>query len=247
VETPGLDPRSRGVEERVRDLLVVHGLEEAVEADLVVVRAIMGVVLDGGDPAHHALAVPGQEILGLGVLKEGVLFSGEKRPDVHPELRHPERVAAVKIVRKCNEPLEIAPVFHGRDSNRSQMTPSSFPSSAKMPRARSICSGVWVAIRLVRSRHWDGGTAGGTTGLVNTPASNSFRQKRKVFSRGPMSTGTMGVSVGPMSKPRDRSPSCRCRVFFHSEVRRSGSCCSTCRAARTPAVLAGGRAAVEIM
>ena len=54
-------------------------------------------------------------------------------------------------------------------------------------------------MRLVRSRHCEGGTAGGATGLVNTPASNSFRQNRKVFSSGPISTGTIGVWVWPMS------------------------------------------------
>ena len=35
--------------------------------------------------------------------------------------------------------------------------------------AKSICSNVCVAMRLVRSRHCDGGTAGGATGLVKTP------------------------------------------------------------------------------
>src|SRR6266571_4916279 len=95
---------------------------------------------------------------------------------------------------------------------------------------------------LVRSRHCDGGRAGGTTGLVNTPASNSFRQKSNVFSNSPIRNGTMGVSVVPMSKPSDRRPSWRRRAFAHSESRRSGSRCRMCSAARTPAVLDGGSA-----
>ena len=82
-------------------------------------------------------------------------------------------------------------------------------------------------MRLVRSRHCDGGTAGGATGLVKTPASNSRRHIRNVFSSGPISTGTIGVSVGPMSKPRLRKPSCSRRVLAQSRSRRSGSSCST--------------------
>ena len=91
-----------------------------------------------------------------------------------------------------------------------------------------------------------GGTAGGATGLVKTPASNSRRHIRKVFSIGPMSTGTMGVSVGPMSKPSSRKPSCSRRVLAHSRSRRSGSRWRTCRAASTPAVFAGGSEAVKM-
>src|SRR6266511_3775000 len=102
------------------------------------------------------------------------------------------------VVREGDEAIETAPVGDGHDLRCAQTTPSSFPSRANAPNARSICSAVWVAIRLVRSRHCDGGTAGGTTGLVNTPASNSFRQKRKVFSSGPINTGMIGVSVGPV-------------------------------------------------
>src|SRR3989440_7069819 len=70
------------------------------------------------------------------------------------------------------------------------MTPSSFPSRPKTSSAWSICCAVWVAITLVRSRQRDGGSAGGTTGLVNTPASNSLRQKSSVFSNSPIRNGT---------------------------------------------------------
>jgi hypothetical protein len=75
-------------------------------------------------------------------------------------------------------------------------------------------------MRLVRSRHCDGGTAGGATGLVNTPASNNRRHMRKVFSSGPISTGTIGVWVGPMSNPSERNPSCSRRVLAQSRSRR---------------------------
>src|SRR2546421_13096509 len=99
---------------------------------------------------------------------------------VAAQLRHPQRIGTVVVVREGDEAIEIAPVRDGRDLHCGQMTPSSFPRRPNTSRARSICSAVCVAIRLVRSRHCDGGTAGGTTGFVNTPASNSWRQRRNV-------------------------------------------------------------------
>ena len=58
----------------------------------------------------------------------------------------------------------------------------------------------------VRSRHALSGTAGGRTGLVNTPASKSAFQKMKVCSMCPVDTGMMGVSDSAVSKPSDWSP-----------------------------------------
>src|SRR5207248_6617984 len=206
----------------------------------------MRVVLDGRDPPDRPPVDPRQEILRLGVLEERVLGRGEQGADVHPQLRHPQGVAAIVVVGECDELRETAPVRDGRDLRIAQMTPSSLPRRANTSNAWSICCDVCVAIRLVRSRQCDGGTAGGTTGLVNTPASNSFRQNRNVFSSGPMSTGTIGVSVGPMSKPTDRRPVWSRRVFCHRHSRRSGSRCRMSSAASTPAVFAGGSAAVKM-
>src|SRR5256886_3963947 len=225
---------------------MVDAFEEAVEPDPVAVLTRVRVVLDGSDPPDRPPVEPRQEVLRLGVLEERVLAGGEQRADVHPQLWHPERVAAVVVVGEGDELRETAPVADGRDLWKAQMTPSSLPSRPNTSNAWSICCDVCVAIKLVRSRQWDGGTAGGTTGLVNTPASNSFRQNRKVFSSGPMSTGTIGVSVGPMSKPTERRPFWSRRVFCHKHSRRSGSRCRMSSAASTPAVFAGGSAAVKI-
>src|SRR6266566_1422799 len=210
---------------------------------------VVHIVLDCTNPSDRLTVRlrSREEVLRLCMFEEGVLSRREERAHIATQLRHPQRIIAVVVVREGDEAIEITPVCDGRDLHCGQMTPSSFPRRPKTSSARSIWSAVCVAIRLVRSRHCDGGTAGGTTGLVNTPASNSFRQKRNVLSSGPMSTGMMGVSVGPISKPSPRSPSCNRRVFTHSRSRRSGSCCRTRRAASTPAVFAGGRAAVKII
>src|SRR3989442_66582 len=77
----------------------------------------------------------GEEMLRFGVLEEGILARREEGPDVHPQLRHPERVAAVQVVRKADEPLQTAPVGHGHDLRGAQMTPSSFPSLPKVSKA----------------------------------------------------------------------------------------------------------------
>src|SRR6266576_3798966 len=125
---------------------------------------------------------------------------------VAAQLRDPQRIITIVVVREGDEAIETAPVGDGHDLHCGQMTPSSFPRRPNTSRARSICSAVWVAIRLVRNRHCEGATAGGTTGFVKTPWSNSFRQNRKVFSSGPISTGMTGVPGGRMPKPRERTP-----------------------------------------
>src|SRR2546421_479142 len=157
----------------------------------------MRVVLDGRDPSDRAPVGPRQEVLRLGMLEERVLARREQGTDVHPQLRYPQPVAAIVVVGEGDELRETAPVRDGRDLRKAQMTPSSLPSRANTSNAWSICCDVCVAIRLVRSRQCDGGTAGGTTGLGNTPASNSVRQNRKGFSSGPRGTGPNGGSGGP--------------------------------------------------
>src|SRR5207253_10635435 len=179
--------------------------EKSVEPNPVLMLAVMHVVFDGSDPPDHLAVRPsGRPVLRFRMFEERILARGKQRAHVPAQLGHPQRIVAVKIVREGDETIETAPVRDGRDLYCGQMTPSSFPSRPKTSSARSIWSAVCVAIRLVRRRHCDGGTAGGTTGFVKTPASNSSRQKRKVFSRGPNRTGIIGVSVGPMSKPCDR-------------------------------------------
>src|SRR5690606_32048404 len=118
----------------------------------------------------------------------------------HTQRRDPERVPRVEFVGQLDEAVQAGAIARRPDGHSSgQMTPRSLPMRANCSRQKSICSKECVAMTLVRSRHWDGGTAGGITGLVKTPASNSLRQKTKVVSIGPIWTGMIGVSVSPMS------------------------------------------------
>lgn len=107
------------------------------------------------------------------MLEERIGPAVEQLPDLGLERRDPGRVVAVQAVGEVDEAGEIAPGLDAPDDRRGvvQMTPSSLPIFANASSAKSIWSGVWVAITLVRRRHCEGGTAGGTTGLVNTPAS----------------------------------------------------------------------------
>src|SRR5258708_29838936 len=98
----------------------------------------MGVVLDGADAADDRAVAPGQEVLRPCVLPEGILFGGEQRADVHPQLRHPERVAAVMAAGKGDETLEVAPARDGRDLPSAQITPSSFPRCPQTSNARAL-------------------------------------------------------------------------------------------------------------
>ena len=61
------------------DGLVVDALEEAEEADPVAVGLVVQAVVDGGDAADDAAVALGQEVLGLGVLEEGVSGGVEER------------------------------------------------------------------------------------------------------------------------------------------------------------------------
>src|SRR2546430_11926507 len=120
-----------------RHRLVVDAPEEPIKPDPVPVLPGVGVVLDGRDPPHRPAVGVGDEALGLGVLEERVLRGGEQGAHVHAQLRDPEWVAPIVLVRKGNEALEIAPAGDGRDLHCAQMTPSSFPSRPKVCRAKS--------------------------------------------------------------------------------------------------------------
>ncbi len=107
------------------------------------------------------------------MLEEGIVLAVEELADLRLEGRDPVSIPPMQAVGKVDEAGEVAPGLDAPDGRRDsgQMTPSSLPMRAKASSAKSICSGVCVAITLVRRRHCDGGTAGGTTGLVKTPAS----------------------------------------------------------------------------
>ena len=129
-------PRARSqsaaaAKQRVGDGLVVDQLEEAEEADPVAVGLVVQPVADRGDAADD-LAVPlGEEVLGLGVLEEGILRAGEEERHVPTQRRDPERVPRVESVGQIDEPLEVPSAARRADAQRlGQMTPSSRPIRA---------------------------------------------------------------------------------------------------------------------
>ena len=65
------------------------GLEEAEEADLVVVDLVVEPVADRRDPADDRAVPLGEEVLGLGVLEEGILRAIEQQRDVPTQRRDP--------------------------------------------------------------------------------------------------------------------------------------------------------------
>ena len=135
----GPAPVGGGVEEGVGDRLVVFALEEAEEADPVVVGLVVQAVADGGDAAHDLAGALGEEVFGLGVLEEGVLGAGEQGADVQTQRRDPDRVPRVQPVGQVDEAVEVGPVPDRRDLEGSvQMTPSSRPICAKVSSAKSI-------------------------------------------------------------------------------------------------------------
>jgi hypothetical protein len=150
----GPAPSCRRAEQRLGYVLIVNRLEEPEKADSVVVGLVVEPVTDGSDAAD-GLAVPlGDEVFRLAVLEEGVPGAGEEHLYVPTQRRDPERVPRMESVRKIDEALEVPPFTRLADAQAfAQITPRSLPMVANCSRAKSICSNVWVAIKLVRSRH----------------------------------------------------------------------------------------------
>ena len=65
-------PGEGGVDQRRGDLGVVLALEEAELPPVVVLDLVEALVDLGGDPADDAAVAAGEEVLGVGVLEEGV-------------------------------------------------------------------------------------------------------------------------------------------------------------------------------
>jgi hypothetical protein len=133
--TPPATPFLGPVEQHISDGLVSHGLEEPEKPNPVVVGLIVQAVADGRDPPDHLAISFGQEVLGIGMLKERVLVAGKQQCDVPTQRRDPNRVPPVKSIGKINELLKRPAVSDGPDRyGLSQMTPSSRPIRAKVSR-----------------------------------------------------------------------------------------------------------------
>ena len=111
-------PVGGGGEERVGDRLVGDALEEAEEAHPVAVGVVVEPVADRRDPPDHGPVALGQEVLGLGVLEEGIPGAGEERGYVPTQRRDPDRVPRVKSVGQVDEALEVSPVPRRADAQR---------------------------------------------------------------------------------------------------------------------------------
>ena len=147
----GAAPLGGRLEQAVGHGLIVDGLEEAEEADAVAVGLVVQAIADGGDAADDFAVAFGQEVLGLGVLEEGVLLAGEKQLHVPTQRRDPERVPRVEPVGQVDEAFEVSSVARRADAQPfGQMTPRSRP-------IRPNCSSAEVDLLEGVRRH-DAGT-----------------------------------------------------------------------------------------
>ena len=131
VVAAGAAPAGGRVEERVGHGLVVDGLEEAEEADPVAVGLVVQAVADGGDAADDLAVALGQEVLGLGVLEEGVLLAGEEQLHVPTQRRDPERVPRVEPVGQVDEALEVSPVARRADAQPARSDDPQLPADPR--------------------------------------------------------------------------------------------------------------------
>src|SRR5204862_7137923 len=101
-----------------RHLGVVIGREEAEQPPLVALKLVEAVVHVGGDAAHRRPAAPGQEVLGLGVLEEGVLIAVEVLLALRDQRRNPHGLVPVQSPGKADEPHELAARANRSDIDR---------------------------------------------------------------------------------------------------------------------------------
>jgi hypothetical protein len=147
-------PFCRGPEQSIGDALVIDGLEETEKAYPIAVSLVVEPVADSRNPTHNLIVPLGDEVLGLGVLEKRVPGARKEGGYVPTQRRDPERVPRMESVRKIDEPLEISSLARRSDAHAiGQMTPRSLPMMANCSSAKSICSNVCVAMRLVRRRH----------------------------------------------------------------------------------------------
>ena len=72
-------PIKHRVEKRLGNLQVVDRIKEIKVGFLGLVIFVKGLVFGGADASDHFAILDGQEEVGLGVLKEGMLFSIERQ------------------------------------------------------------------------------------------------------------------------------------------------------------------------
>jgi hypothetical protein len=98
----------------MRHLLIVDALEEAPETHPITRKAIVGTVLDGGNPPYDLPASHSQEEFTVAMPIEGIPLSIERVAHRHPERRHPLRVIFL-VVEAPGEIDEAAKIAAGRD------------------------------------------------------------------------------------------------------------------------------------
>ena len=120
-------PPLGGVEQRRGHRGVALALEEPEQTPAVVLEVVETVVDVGADPPDRLAVEPGDEVLGLRVLKERIARPIEMPPALGQEGGHPVRGAAIDRPRKPDEGAELAPV---RD--RSYVDPSARSPSTSL-------------------------------------------------------------------------------------------------------------------
>src|SRR5690606_3922761 len=129
VESALAQPVGGRIEQRCGDGEVVDALEEAEEADLVVVDFVVQEVVDRSDATDHDAIALGDEVLGLCVLEERVLAAVEELPDLGLERRDPAAIPPVEAIRQLDEGGQLGRGLDAPDDRRggAQMTPISLP------------------------------------------------------------------------------------------------------------------------
>lgn len=95
----------------------------------------MQLIADCRNAAYHLAILFGEEVFGLGMLKEGVFLAGKEQLHIPTQRRDPDRVPRMKPVGQVDELVERPGVANRPDQNGlGQITPSSCPIRPKVSR-----------------------------------------------------------------------------------------------------------------
>ena len=224
---------------------IVDRLEEAEERGLLVVEGVVVAVQDRGDaadvpPAAAARRRAASRRAGRTGSRPG-RPSRRRRAGARPSSGRPRRWRSATSKKRDRSALAAADALDRRRPKARSLNdvplcdrassgvrgPDEADLAAdlldRVEGARQRCSRVCVAMSDVRISARPGGVAGDRTQLTKTPSSWRRWTMRSAVRSSPTTTGTTGLFDSPVSRPRDRRPSAKKRVFSQSRSRRSGS------------------------
>ena len=110
-----MQPIADGVEQAVRDSLIVDRLEEAKKTAAFLVTIVVGMVDDASNAANRLAVSFGQESLHIGMVVERMLLVSNQFFLIQPQRRNPIRIIPIELPRELQKSPLIPAAFDFND------------------------------------------------------------------------------------------------------------------------------------